>query len=596
MKLTRNQGRTHGTVVYVAAILASLFVFFWSYITAADEMSENDQHVRVDAAMHDLRSLRLLRDRGIPIHVTFPDGSASDITLKERSDAISSEESVGFYDLPTSAEILAHWGVGGYSAIGSPSERRLSYVPRYSKLAIEKYFSEYFEDELHPPTPPRFDIENGHVRVTDDAPGQDFDYPAFYTRLDNELSNLERDSLPLDAVSVPSDVRASDLVPRAAFLDRILRGPGILIRYDGYSWPIDMTKLVKKLSLIASSTDATRVGINSADVESLIASESQSLIKSPVVEPRISIKDGGIVIDKKGMSGQDFSYEPLAESITKWLQDEQMRIAQNDNFGPRPSFELTVVKTDPRITLDALARMGINSRIGVARTNFKTSSNDRVHNITLGASRVTGKLVMPGEEYSLVKAIGYAEKENGYREEYVIKGNRSKKEAGGGLCQVATTFFRAMINAGLPVTERHNHRYVVGYYGPGLDATIYDVSVDLKFKNDTGAPVLVQAHTEGRDLVVEFFGKSDGRVAVTSEPVISHKQEAPPTRYLFTSDLPLGDSRCVEHARAGMQTDASTRVTYADGKERVQNWHSEYTPWAQVCLIGAPWGTEPLPK
>ena len=110
----------------------------------------------------------------------------------------------------------------------------------------------------------------------------------------------------------------------------------------------------------------------------------------------------------------------------------------------------------------------IKDLVGTARTNFTGSSADRRHNIENGIGKLTGILIAPGEEFSAVAAIGTTSVEEGFVAEYVIKDDKSIKELGGGLCQVATTLFRAVLNTGLPVTERTNHSYVVSYYGPGL--------------------------------------------------------------------------------------------------------------------------------
>jgi vancomycin resistance protein YoaR len=108
--------------------------------------------------------------------------------------------------------------------------------------------------------------------------------------------------------------------------------------------------------------------------------------------------------------------------------------------------------------------------------------------------------------------------------ELVNKKNTTVPEFGGGICQVSTTMFRVALNTGLKITERHNHAYPVSYYNPpGLDATIYIPSPDLKFVNDTKNHILIQSRIEGTKLFFDFYGNPDGRQVELIGPTITEK-------------------------------------------------------------------------
>src|SRR5581483_10285430 len=97
---------------------------------------------------------------------------------------------------------------------------------------------------------------------------------------------------------------------------------------------------------------------------------------------------------------------------------------------------------------------------------------------------------------------------------------------GGGICQVSTTLFRAILSAGLPIVERHAHAYGVHYYEedsePGIDATVYTPTVDLKFKNDTGHYLLIQSTVDLEQLRLTYniYGTKDDRQVTLTTPVI----------------------------------------------------------------------------
>jgi len=108
---------------------------------------------------------------------------------------------------------------------------------------------------------------------------------------------------------------------------------------------------------------------------------------------------------------------------------------------------------------------------------------------------------------------------------------------GGGRLPVSTTLFRALLDAGLLITERHAHAYEVSYYSldspPGMDATVFGPAVDLKFKNDTGHYILIQSNADldNYALTFELYGTKDGRTVSIMKPVISNMVAPPPDLY-----------------------------------------------------------------
>ena len=236
--------------------------------------------------------------------------------------------------------------------------------------------------------------------------------------------------------------------------------------------------------------------------------------------------------------------------------------------------------------------LGIFELIGTGHSNFAGSPANRRHNIRTGASKLHGLVIKPGEEFSLVGALGAVDGSTGYLQELVIKDNKTIPEYGGGLCQIATTMFRAALSTGLPITERRNHSYRVSYYEPaGTDATIYTPRPDLKFKNDTGNNILIQARFEGaNDIYFDMWGKSDGRTATTTYPVIYNIVKPGPTQIIETTDLKPGEKKCTEKAHSGADAYFDYTVVYNQGKENENKvetrFSSKYVPWREVCLVG----------
>ncbi len=179
--------------------------------------------------------------------------------------------------------------------------------------------------------------------------------------------------------------------------------------------------------------------------------------------------------------------------------------------------------------------------------------------------------------------------------ELSIIGNQTIPEYGGGLCQIATTLFRAVLNTGLPVTDRQNHSYRVSYYerdgngkyiGPGLDATIYSPAPDFKFVNDTGHWILLTSKVQGLQLSFTMYGTPDGRKVQIDGPKILSSLPAPAPVYEYTSKLQPGQTIQTDIAHPGGRTTVTYTVTHADGTVKKQIFNSYYEPWPARYLVG----------
>ncbi len=225
--------------------------------------------------------------------------------------------------------------------------------------------------------------------------------------------------------------------------------------------------------------------------------------------------------------------------------------------------------------------------LGKAELSYAGGTIGRNKNIELGASLIDGTVVFPGEEFSFIKALGEVTEEGGFSNEKVFLNGEVTKGIGGGLCQVSTTLFRGILEAGFPVTERHNHSYTVSRYDAGLDATYSDPGVDLKFLNDMKYPVVVRAKTEEQKVVIELRGISDGRVASTTEPEIIHIVDVPPPRIVATTTVFKKGQECVNSPQIGYTAKVEYSIFYPDNTVKEQIFSSTYKPLQRICYVMA---------
>lgn len=183
------------------------------------------------------------------------------------------------------------------------------------------------------------------------------------------------------------------------------------------------------------------------------------------------------------------------------------------------SFDLVTKIAEPLITEKNYKENGIKNLIGRGVSGWQGSPENRIYNIKFGALKFDGITVAPGQEFSFNDYLGPVTEEAGYKKELVILQNDTLPVAGGGLCQVSTTTFRAMVDTGVQVTERHAHSYAVQYYNPqGTDAGIYPGSRNLKFVNNTENYILIQTKATSHQLFIDFFGTYDGRRIEKEKP------------------------------------------------------------------------------
>ena len=260
--------------------------------------------------------------------------------------------------------------------------------------------------------------------------------------------------------------------------------------------------------------------------------------------------------------------------------------------GEKKDFEVPVILTYPKIKTGDINNLGIKELIGSGKSTFLHSIPGRVFNVNLAASRVNGTLVPPGEEFSFVKSVGDITRTTGYQTAYIISQGRTVLGDGGGVCQVSTTTFRAALDAGLPITERKAHSYRVGYYEqdspPGIDATVFYPTADLKFLNDTGNYILIQEEvdTKKMSMKVGIYGTSDGRESSISKPRISNQSSPPASMYVDDPTLPAGTTKQIDWSAFGAKVAFDYKVERNGESIYEKTFVSNYQPWQAVYLRG----------
>lgn len=470
----------------------------------------------------------------------------SETSLKTSSKGFSLFRSKSSFSSPLDASLVSHW----IQDIASVISRELV-LP-----AIE------------------FQKATGKVEVSSGSAGVKVNTDATLSEV-MRLDLLATSTARLRIERTGTVLSEEDRLKTARFAD-MFRGKTLVLSAPHYSRTLVFQDIIELLDPLT--------GVSSASIAKL-SSEINTQIGTDPVEPILIVVGKDVTQFTAPKEGRQIDATRFTTDITQRIDV----LATTKSVEP---LELAFTNSSPKNSLASVNTLGITERIGLGESEYAHSIPNRVKNVSLTTSRIHSKLILPDEEFSFNKYLGEVSAATGFLPAYVIKEGQTVLGDGGGVCQVSSTLFRAILNAGLPVTERRGHSYRVSYYEensrPGFDATVYSPHPDLRFKNDTNAPILINAIADPKTLsmYIELWGKSDGRTA----EILNYKkwdaQPAPPPVYQDVPTLKPGQLKQIDWAAPGLKTSFDYVVTYPDGSVQKKNFATNYIPWRAVYLRG----------
>ncbi|MHA0856198.1 VanW family protein [Paenibacillus sp. CMAA1364] len=248
-------------------------------------------------------------------------------------------------------------------------------------------------------------------------------------------------------------------------------------------------------------------------------------------------------------------------------------------------YELPLVISHPKISMDDLKKEGIDRKFIEFSTVLGSSGEGRVYNVNSAAQATNGILLRPGETFDFGKVIAFAEKQYGFREAPVIINGRLVPGVGGGICQVSSTLYNAAIRTGLDIVERRSHSLPVSYLPKGQDATFATGSINFRFKNNTGKHLLILAAVHQRTLTIKFFGTFPTNIHYDIESIIVETL-TPANKYVNNATLPLGTQEVLQQGNIGYVVD-TYQIKKVDGviKDRKRISRDTYQPQKRIIGI-----------
>lgn len=240
------------------------------------------------------------------------------------------------------------------------------------------------------------------------------------------------------------------------------------------------------------------------------------------------------------VAGVDFD----VENAKKILEEE------------KEQYEIPLIITKPSKTTREIGTEAFPDLISSFSTKYQASNVDRTTNLRLAANKINGTVLLPGEEFSYNKTVGERTPQAGFKNAAVFSGGKVVDGIGGGICQISTTLYDAVVMANLDVTTRRNHQFVTSYVPAGKDATVVWGSQDFKFKNTRKYPVRITATVQGGVATIQIWGlKEEVEYDITIE---TKKTATIPytTQYVQDASLPAGQQKVVQQGNNGRKVEA----------------------------------------
>ncbi|MEU0171353.1 VanW family protein [Streptomyces iakyrus] len=212
-------------------------------------------------------------------------------------------------------------------------------------------------------------------------------------------------------------------------------------------------------------------------------------------EARLRLNGDRVEVAADGRPGREVTAKSVTQAVMPLLTKS----------GTARTGEVATVTTQPKLTRDTVAKLGLREKVSSFTVNFPPAPY-RIKNIGRAAELINGSVVLPDKTWSFNRTVGERTKENGFTEGIMILDGQYTKADGGGVSAVATTVFNALFFAGVKPVEYGAHSFYIERYPEGREATVAWGSLDLKFLNDSGNAIYILAESTDTSVTVTFLG------------------------------------------------------------------------------------------
>ncbi len=257
-----------------------------------------------------------------------------------------------------------------------------------------------------------------------------------------------------------------------------------------------------------------------------------------------------------------FTLYPHVNGIDFAISMEEAKKILEEN---KEEYIIPLKITHPEITTDKIGSEGFPDLLAEFSTNYNPGAKDRTTNLKLASNKINNTVVLPGETFSYNKVVGKRTTAAGYKEAPSYAGGKVVNDIGGGICQITSTLYNAVVFANLDIVSRSNHQFVPSYVKAGRDATVVYGAIDFKFKNTRKYPIKIKSTVSGGVARVQIYGmKEETEYKVKIETKITGSI---PMQTVYEDDptLEKGKEKVEQKGHNGTYSEAY-KVVYLNGK------------------------------
>jgi vancomycin resistance protein YoaR len=315
-----------------------------------------------------------------------------------------------------------------------------------------------------------------------------------------------------------------------------------------------------------------------ADTEEAVLREKTESYEHKKKNAKIKRKKGKFVITDE-VNGLAIDYDTSLAALADKVKNDW---ADRETF----SFEMTIEVEEATYTAEMMSQ--ITDKLGTYSTDYSSSASGRKANVAQGAKYINGTVIYPGKSFSVYETVAPFTSERGYALAGSYENGKTVQSMGGGICQVSTTLYNAVLRAELQVDERYPHSMTVSYVPRSADAAIAGTYKDLKFTNNTDTPIYIEGKTDGSTITFTIWGKETRAENREIEFVSETTSTTEPTvKKVEDSTMLEGTTKILEQGRTGY-TAKLWKIVKVDGEqtEKVQVNSSTYASTTTKIAVG----------
>ncbi|MEN6355802.1 MAG: VanW family protein [Armatimonadota bacterium] len=313
------------------------------------------------------------------------------------------------------------------------------------------------------------------------------------------------------------------------------------------------------------------IALDRNEIEKTVAKVAKS-VNRPHKDARIKVIAGHLEVEQDSI-GIELDERSAASIISNAMRSDKMVVT------------LPVVSDKPDVTAEE-AR-GIDTLLARFTTPFNPGKIDRTHNLTLAARSINGVILKPGQEFSYNDVVGPRALGRGFRNAPIFVKGKLEPGVGGGICQVSTTLYNAVLLSGMHIVERHPHSRTVPYVGAGRDATVAYGLRDFRFENSDSSPVCILTSISRGNITVDLYGSSQDKksVRIYTGPV---KYSPPkPAETVTDPTLAPGAHKVTDKGARGVRVTVYRKISQPDGRDITEVVSNDrYPPQAKIIAVG----------